>query len=149
MTTRADVFDVWWCFLFKFRSIIIREYTGQLYICHALISKANASPHIQLDTMQLFDTISLLLWEEAANIRARPWKLLLCRKFILCCSFRSNWMILYRLFFFLWQNEDVKPNLEQVQRRDYTTFSVGSHHEATRVVDRLWFEHTEYKEHYI
>lgn len=32
----------------------------QLYICHALafISKAKATPHIQLDTMQLFDTIS-------------------------------------------------------------------------------------------
>lgn len=41
------------------------------------------------------------------------------------------------IVFFLWQNEDMKPNLEQVQRRDYTTFSVGSHHEATRVVDRL------------
>lgn len=46
-------------------------------MCHALISKANATPHIQLDTMQLFDTISLLLWEEAANIRAYPSKLLL------------------------------------------------------------------------
>lgn len=75
--------------------------TEKLHVCHALvfISKSKATPHIQLDTMQLFDTISDCGRKLQTLELIRENSEAIHLDFLLYCRFRLNRVMVCRLFF--------------------------------------------------